>query len=134
MSTSQDTFLGFVDSVASDLDDLELDAGDLASRAHLSRYHFDRIISATAGEPPATFRRRVLLERAAYRLITGRAGILDIALEAGYGSNEAFTRAFRRAYGAVPSAWRAAPGQIQLLLSHRRAFPSPGRPPAARPN
>ncbi len=45
----------------------------------------------------------MLLERAAYRLVTDRAGILDIAVEAGYGSNEAFTRAFQRAYGSSPS-------------------------------
>ncbi len=126
MSTSQDTFLGFVDSLASDLDQLELGAGDLASRAHLSRHHFDRVIRAAAGEPPATFRRRVLLERAAYRLVASRAGILDIAVEAGYGSNEAFTRAFRRAYGAVPSAWRAAPGQIQLPCPTDVHFHPPG--------
>ena len=126
MSTLQDTFIVFVDSLASDLDDLELGAGELASRAHLSRHHFDRIISASAGEPPATFRRRVLLERAAYRLVTSSAGILEIAVEAGYGSHEAFTRAFRRAYGAVPSAWRSAPGQIQIPCPTDVHFHPPG--------
>src|SRR5699024_3359489 len=82
--------------------------------AHLSRFHFDRIISSVAGEPPGTFRRRVLLERAAYRLVTGSSGILAAALEAGYQSNESFTRAFQRSYGVSPSRWRSHPGRFQL--------------------
>ena len=126
MSTSHDTFLVFVDSLAAHLDDHEVRGADLAASAFLSRYHFDRLISATAGEPPAAFRRRVLLERAAYRLVTRAAGILDIAVEAGYSSNEAFTRAFRRAYGQAPSAWRAAPGQIRLPSTSGVHFHPPG--------
>ena len=52
MSTSHDTFLSFVDSLAAHLDDHEVRGADLAALAFLSRYHFDRLISATAGEPP----------------------------------------------------------------------------------
>jgi AraC family transcriptional regulator len=126
MSTSHDTFLAFVDSLADHLDDHEVRGADMAARAFLSRYHFDRLISATAGEPPAAFRRRVLLERAAYRLVTRAAGILDIAVEAGYSSNEAFTRAFRRAYGLAPSVWRAAPRQMQLPSASGVHFHPPG--------
>lgn len=114
MQTSTDTFLGFVDALASALDDdaAELRASDFASRAFLSRFHFDRLIRATAGEPPGRFRRRILLERAAYRLVTHDANVLEVALDAGYASNEAFTRSFRRAYGCSPTEWRAAPRQI----------------------
>lgn len=126
MSLAADTFRTFVEALASDLDDHQLRGADLASRAFLSRWHFDRLVSATAGEPPASLRRRVLLERAAYRLATRAAGILEIAIEAGYGSNEAFTRSFRRAYGVVPSAWRAAPRQIQLPSPSGVHFHPPG--------
>ena len=75
---------------------------DLARRLNLSRFHLDRVIAATAGEAPGQFRRRVLLERSAYRLLTTDATILDVAVEAGYSSHEAFTRAFSRAYGSPP--------------------------------
>jgi AraC-like DNA-binding protein len=126
MSVAVDTFRSFVEALASDLDDHALRGADLASRAFLSRWHFDRVVSAVAGEPPASLRRRVLLERAAYRLLTKSAGILDIAIEAGYGSNEAFTRSFRRAYGLAPSAWRAAPRQIQLPSPSGVHFHPPG--------
>ena len=114
MNAQPDTFAGFLDVLAADLDDHEASAEDRAARLHLSRYHFDRVIRATAGEPPAAFRRRILLERAAFRLATSRDGVLRLAVDAGYSSNEAFTRAFQRVYGVAPSAWRARPGQIQL--------------------
>ena len=121
-----DTFATFVDSLAESLDDHDADGEDIAARAHLSRFHFDRVVTGTAGETPARLRRRVLLERAAFRLVTSDATVLEVALEAGYGSNEAFTRAFRRAYGAAPAAWRTAPGQIRLESRNGVHFHPPG--------
>ncbi len=126
MGIERDTFLGFIDDLAADLDDHESSADERAARHFLSRSHFDRLISATAGEPPAAFRRRILLERAAYRLVIGRDGVLQLAVEAGYSSNEAFTRAFARAYGVTPSAWRGQPGQIQLAARNDVHFHPPG--------
>ncbi len=93
---------------------------------HFSRFHFDRMISAVAGEPPAAFRRRILLERAAYRMISTSGSLLDIAVEAGYGSHEAFTRAFTRAYGAPPGAWRRRPGHLQIEAPSGVHFHPPG--------
>jgi AraC-like DNA-binding protein len=121
-----DTFAAFVDELAESLDDHDARGEDLAARVHLSRFHFDRVVSAVAGETPARFRRRVLLERAAYRLVTTGAGILEVALEAGYSSNEAFTRAFRRAYGVAPAAWRASPGPFRLDAPNGVHFYPPG--------
>lgn len=68
MTISQDRFVAFVDSPAVHLDDHAARGAELAARLHLSRFHFDRIMSSVGGETPARFRRRVLLERAAYRL------------------------------------------------------------------
>ncbi len=127
MSTGHDTFTDFVDTLASHLDDHEARGEDLAARAYLSRFHFDRVVRAAAGESPARFRRRVLLERSAYRLATSSAGVLDVAVEAGYSSNEAFTRAFQRAYGVGPSVWRRKPScQIQLDTPNGVHFHPPG--------
>lgn len=80
------------------------------------------MIRATAGEPPAAFRRRILLERAAYRLATTHDGVLRLAVDAGYSSNEAFSRA----YGVAPSAWRSKPGQIQIESPSDVHFHPPG--------
>ena len=78
-----------------------------------------------AGEPPASLRRRVLLERAAYRLIATRRGILDVAIEAGYSSHEAFTRAFARAFGMPPERWRRHPTRFQIEAPSGVHFPPP---------
>jgi AraC family transcriptional regulator len=126
MSTATDSFARFVDVLADALDDHDASARELASRLHLSRFHFDRLVSATAGEPPATLRRRVLLERAAYRLITTDDDLLRVALDAGYSSHEAFTRAFGRAYGQAPSAWRRQPTSFRIEAPSQVHFNPPG--------
>lgn len=112
--TATDTFVQFVDHLTEALDDHGATGEELASRLHFSRFHFDRMIRSVAGEPPRALRRRILLERAAYRMISTQVPLIDIAVEAGYGSHEAFTRAFARAYGSAPSVWRRKPGHIQI--------------------
>lgn len=129
MSTATDTFAEFVGHLADALDDGDPAAAtgeSWAARMHFSRYHFDRMIRAAAGEPPTAFRRRILLERASYRLITTRTPLVDIAVEAGYGSHAAFTRAFVRSYGVSPSAWRSNPGRIQIPAPSDVHFYPPG--------
>ena len=42
-----DTFTTFVDSLAESLDDHDVSGEDIAARAHLSRFHFDRVVSAS---------------------------------------------------------------------------------------
>ncbi|WP_067439036.1 helix-turn-helix domain-containing protein [Nocardioides jensenii] len=124
--TATDTFVEFVDHLTEALDDHEATGEELATRLHFSRYHFDRMIRSVAGEPPSTLRRRVLLERAAYRMISTKVPLIDIAVEAGYGSHEAFTRAFAKAYGRPPSGWRRSPGHIQIAAPSGVHFHPPG--------
>src|SRR2546425_5917080 len=126
MNAATDTFAAFVDVLAEALDQHEVSAEDLADRVHLSRFHFDRVIAATAGEPPTALRRRVLLERAAHRLLTSDRTVLDVAIEAGYGSHAAFTRAFSRAYGASPAQWRRHPTRVQIEAPSGVHFHPPG--------
>jgi AraC family transcriptional regulator len=129
-----DTFRRFVAVLADAMDDHEADGETLASRLHLSRFHADRLVRAASGESPAALRRRVLLERAAYRLATTDHDVLRIAVEAGYSSNEAFTRAFGRAFGRPPSRWRAQPASYRLEAPSQVHFVPPGslRLPAHR--
>lgn len=126
--TATDSFHDFVGQLADALADGAVDGPgeEWAARLHFSRFHFDRMISSVAGEPPGAFRRRILLERAAYRMITSSAPLIDVAVEAGYGSHEAFTRAFTRAYGAPPAAWRKNPTQIRIAAPSGVHFHPPG--------
>ncbi len=123
MTTATQTFAVFLDALAETLD---LDSEARARRLHLSRFHLDRIVSSMGGEPPDRMRRRLLLERAAYVLATTERPIVEVALEAGFGSHEAFTRAFRRAYGTAPSHWRRQPTSTQIQASSRVHFHPPG--------
>jgi AraC family transcriptional regulator len=126
MSSSPDRFVAFVDVLAAHLDDHDTRGADLAAKLYVSRFHFDRVVSSVCGETPARFRRRVLLERSAYRLLTSGRSVLDVAVEAGYSSHEAFTRAFERAYGVPPSAWRAAPSRTPIDSPNSVHFHPPG--------
>jgi len=125
MSTA-DRLRWILDLVEESLDQPELTGGDLAARAYLSRFHFDRLAAAALGEPPGAFRRRLLLERAAHRLASTADPVIEVALDAGYGSPEAFARAFGRAYGAAPSAYRrgGAPPPGRNLTRHDLAAAS----------
>ena len=80
--------------------------GELARSVYQSRTQFHRLFRAIISETPAAMRRRLLLERAAFQLGRSEAPVTDIALDANYGSLEAFTRAFRKAFHTSPSLYR----------------------------
>ena len=86
--------------------DREQDAESLARQAYRSRTQFYRVFRAMIDETPVGMRRRLLLERAAWQLSRTRLSVTDIGLNANYGSLEAFTRAFRKAFGVSPSIYR----------------------------
>ena len=86
--------------------DQEEDANGLARNAYRSRTQFYRVFRATIEETPLAMRRRLLLERAAWQLSRTQLSVTDISLNANYGSLEAFTRAFRKAFRISPSLYR----------------------------
>jgi len=86
--------------------DQEVEASDLARQAYCSRSSFFRLFQALIAESPAEMRRRFLLERAAWQLVRTALSVTEIALDAQYGSLEAFTRAFGKAFGVSPSLYR----------------------------
>lgn len=78
------------------------DVGDMARSSYASEFHFSREVRRLTGESPAALRRRVMLERAAWRLQRGEA-VSAVAADEGWSSAEVFSRAFRRSYGLPPS-------------------------------
>jgi AraC family transcriptional regulator len=80
---------------------------DAAAFAGVSRFHLARAFAQGAGRPLMRHARARRLTEAARALAAGAPDILAVALEAGYGSHEAFTRAFRDQFGVTPDQVRA---------------------------
>jgi AraC family transcriptional regulator len=92
--------------------DRELDLRALARVAHFSAFHFHRVFFAWTGETVGDYLRRRRLEIAAIRLAgQPRLSILNVAVSVGFGSTEAFARAFKARFGCSASAWRIAMAQ-----------------------
>ena len=87
--------------------DRKLDLAALADIASFSPFHFHRLFRALMGEALGDYVRRRRLEIAGVRLLSQHGvSVLNIALGVGFGSAEAFTRAFRARFGCSPTEWR----------------------------
>ena len=99
---------------------------DVARASGMSRFHLARTFAALVGLPVVAYARGRRLTEAARRLADGAPDILAVALDAGYGSHEAFTRAFTSAYGMPPATWRKKPGHLQIEAPSNVHFHPPG--------
>ncbi len=87
--------------------DEQIDLEAVAKVANFSPFHFHRVFAAWMGETPGDYLRGRRLDRAADRLATERnVSVLAVALAVGFGSGEAFARAFKVRFGCTPTAWR----------------------------
>ena len=87
-------------------EDLALE--EIAAVAGISRFHLVRAFGTATGRSVMRYVRGRRLTEAARALAAGAPDILAVALEAGYGSHEAFTRAFRDQFGITPERARGA--------------------------
>lgn len=87
--------------------------------AGISHWHFQRIFKALTGETLMTYVRSRRLARSLDRLLKTNVGILRIAMDAGFDSQAAFTRAFKNAFGLTPGAYRKI-GDKSLFLQKAR--------------
>lgn len=79
---------------------------DVARAAGMSQWHFQRIFKALTNETLKTYIRSRRFARALEQLTNTRLSMLDIALAAGYETQESFTRAFRDCFRLTPSQYR----------------------------
>jgi AraC family transcriptional regulator len=87
---------------------------DVAVAAGVSPFHLTRVFQAATGWPVVRYLRARRLSEAARVLAGGAPDILEVALSAGYGSHEAFTRAFREQFGRTPEDVRQG-GSVEGL-------------------
>ncbi|WP_417308687.1 AraC family transcriptional regulator [Devosia sp.] len=83
-----------------------LDLDTMAEHAGVSRSHLSRVFSFATGISLSGYLRGRRLSMAARALAAGAPDILEVALDVGYGSHEAFTRAFRDQFGVTPEQVR----------------------------
>jgi AraC family transcriptional regulator len=88
--------------------DEELGLEQLSAVANFSRFHFHRVFHGLMGESLGQHIRRLRLERAAKQLKHGSQPVVQVALQAGFETHEAFTRAFKAMFETSPSDYRAA--------------------------
>ena len=88
----------------------------IAGVGGVSRFHIVRAFAAATGFPVMRYVRARRLSEAARALANGAPDILSLALDADYGSHEAFTRAFRDYFGVTPEMVRAATCLDKLRL------------------
>jgi len=107
------------ESLIGDLDET-VDVRELARRAAYSEPQFYRNVKSALGQSPMSARRRLLIERAAYRLTSTTQSVTEIAFDAAFESLEGFSRAFKKSFGLSPSGYRKLrPGEYRLDLSER---------------
>jgi AraC-like DNA-binding protein len=96
-------------------------ADGLAREIGLSRSAFADRFTRVMGEPPIRYLAKQRMRFAAQRLRTSHEPVARIAFEAGYESEAAFNRAFKRELGVPPAIWRAqsSDGLSQPLRSRR---------------
>lgn len=86
----------------------------LAQEFGYSEYHFSRKFRELSGIQLRDYLRYRKLALAAKRVRDSGDSLLDIALDNGFSSHEAFTRAFKEAYGITPSEYRQNPVPLAL--------------------
>lgn len=84
----------------------ELSLPRIADVAGVSPFHLARLFQAMTGYSVVRYMRARRMTEAARRLAGGARDILEVALSSGYGSHEAFTRAFGEQFGVSPTSVR----------------------------
>src|SRR5450631_1849565 len=94
----------------------KLTLDEIAGIAGISRFHMVRAFAAATGLSVMRYVRARRLSEAARALAGGAPDILTLALDADYGSHEAFTRAFRDHFGVTPEVVRSSTRLDNLAL------------------
>ncbi|MEL6216268.1 MAG: GyrI-like domain-containing protein, partial [Pseudomonadota bacterium] len=91
----------------------------VSKAAGMSHAHFQRTFKALTGETLATYIRSRRMANALDQLLRTDQRVLDIAIDAGFESQEAFARAFKRAFGMTPTEYRRIGDKHRFLKKLR---------------
>ena len=103
-----------IDSSIRAHNDAALTLSALSRRLGYSEYHMSRKFREIAGMPLRDYLRRRRLAFALKEVRDSEKSFLEIALDYGFSSHEAFTRAFKSTYGLTPGEYRENPSPVVL--------------------
>ena len=105
----------------------KLDLDTVANAVCYSKYHLHRMFTGTVGITPHDYIQRRQLTEAAKLLVFSKKQIIEIALAAGYESQQAFTSIFKAMYKQTPLEYRQNgafyPLQLEFLLNKNPSVP-----------
>lgn len=84
----------------------ELSLEELAEKTYLSKFHFHRVFHELTGETVMAYIRKRRLAEAAKELAESNVKIVEVALRYQFGSQEAFSRAFKKMFQISPGEFR----------------------------
>ncbi len=107
-----------IDYIEANLD-FDLQAADVARHAGISQWHFQRIFKALTNETLMTYIRSRRFSRSFDKLANTRERVLGVALEAGFDTQESFTRAFKKAFSVTPAHYRKHASALAFMRKVR---------------
>ena len=105
MQSWMEGFQASIDFIERNLDQ-GLEIGEIAGKAALSPFYYQRIFGALCGMTVGEYIRARRMTLAAQALARGDGKVIDIAVRYGYESPDSFARAFQRFHGLTPSQAR----------------------------
>ena len=112
---------GWIEGLQASIDFIEqhldepLDVGEIAGKAALSPFYFQRIFGAMCGLTVSDYIRARRMTLAAQELVRSEAKVIDVAVKYGYDSPDSFTKAFQRFHGITPSQAREPGAPLRSL-------------------
>lgn len=103
-----------IDYIEANLD-VDIHSSKVAGAAGISQWHFQRIFKALSSETLKTYIRSRRLANSLDKLLGGNDKIIDIAICAGFESQESFSRAFKKSFQLTPAQYRKL-GDKSLFL------------------
>jgi AraC family transcriptional regulator len=101
----------------------DLSLEEIATACGVTKYHLAHAFGQTTSLSVMQYTRGRRLTEAARSLARGATNILDLALDSGYSSHEAFSRAFRSQFGVTPESVRDSGSLDGLTIVKPRAVP-----------
>lgn len=89
--------------------------GDLAQKAGMSEFYFQRVFHEVMGQSPYDYLTRLRVERAKLLLLSSDHSVAEIAAMVGYSDARGLINSFKKREGCTPSCLRRRKAEERIL-------------------